>query len=169
MQWRFPDTLVVAGDSITTPLVLQEELEDDSGDPVYPKLDFPTARDCPQCRKAGGRQWAVPEVVSFLTQFYGPEARASATTVAASKKQAYSSSTGFPDLESGDQNAENSAQAREVDSGGSSAQKHSDGVDGWVGANKMGGNPSGPQMRTLRGFYSLDAVRSGVHEVHRRN
>lgn len=126
---------------------MQEELEEESGDPEYPKLDFPTAIKCPKCRKPDGR-WVSSEVVSFLSHFYGPEPRtikssSDPTTLSSepSGKNRDTSSTIAEKGEADPKKVENSSekldQEREADGDRGAAQKHSDGVDGGVG--KAGG------------------------------
>ncbi|KFD51430.1 hypothetical protein M513_07643, partial [Trichuris suis] len=39
-------------------------------DPSHPKAQFPTEKLCPKCRNVNG-EWVLPEVLAFLTTFYG--------------------------------------------------------------------------------------------------
>ncbi|CAH1787524.1 unnamed protein product, partial [Owenia fusiformis] len=52
---------------------------DPSEDPVFPKIQFPSVKDCPHCRKSTIEQSDVPkwndeeEILDFLEDFYSPE------------------------------------------------------------------------------------------------
>eukprot|EP00892_Ulva_mutabilis_P006182 jgi/Ulvmu1/3936/UM018_0159.1 len=68
----------------------QEEKQDGTGDPKYPKIQFPPDYLCPACRKDDG-SWDAAETVKFLLHYYGPHAadvRGEAVTAGAQQQLA---------------------------------------------------------------------------------
>lgn len=62
---------VSTGRCIQQAYAVQEEAQQGTGDPQYPKVQWPTATECPTCRSADG-SWVEAQVLAFLQRFYAP-------------------------------------------------------------------------------------------------